>query len=74
MDIYEWRETGRIWLVGTMFLPIGALLGPWWLVVGRPADPTTGLVPKWIVRGEAAVTLTGLALGIATLGWWLGWL
>ena len=74
MDVYEWRESGRIWLVGTMFIPIGALLGSWWLIVGRPADPATGVVPRWIVWGEAAVTLTGLAVGLAVLGWWFGWI
>jgi hypothetical protein len=73
MDLLEWRDSGRIWIVGTAIIPMCALLGPWWLVVGRPADPTTGRVPRWIVWGEATVTLAGLAVGFATIGWWL-WL
>jgi hypothetical protein len=72
MDAYELHDTGRIWILGTWIIPIGALLGPWWIVVGRPADPTTGRVPAWIVRGEATVTLVGCALGLAILAWWFG--
>jgi hypothetical protein len=52
MDAYEWHDSGRIWVVGTMIIPIGALLGPWMLLVGRPADATTGAVPGWIELGQ----------------------
>ena len=74
MDVMEWRESGRIWVLGTTIIPIGALLGPWWLIVGRPADPATGRVPRWIVLGEAIVTVVALAVGLGMVGWWMGWI
>jgi hypothetical protein len=69
MDVLEWRQTGRLWTTATALIPVFALLGPWWIVVGRPADPGTGRVPAWIVRGEVAITVGGLAVGVAALVW-----
>jgi hypothetical protein len=72
MNAYEWRSTGSFWPVAMLITPIGLTLGPWWLVVGRPADPARGVVPRWIVWGEAAVALVGLGAGLLGIVWCWG--